>query len=164
MTHCRNMTIACCGPDTSSSNKGISPSPYPVLVSPSLSSGGLLRLMVAGDLKVTVRASPSSVSPLAHHSASTSHHLVFSDEFADSSERAGLSISPEAPADDRISIAASEDELGSGADDSAALPPSGRVALPKSDPELTPILSRAAESIGLHWRPPSSPEHSIPDD
>ncbi len=38
-------------------------------------------------------------------------------------------------------------DLGSGDDDSAALPPSGRVALPESDPERTAMLSRAAESI-----------------
>ncbi len=34
-------------------------------------------------------------------------------------------------------IAASEGELGSGDDDLAALPPSERVAVPESDPELT---------------------------
>ncbi len=55
---------------------------------------------------------------------------------------------------------ASGDELGSGDDDSAELPPSGRVALPESDPELTAMLSLAAESVGLHWRPPPSPERS----
>ncbi len=65
-------------------------------------------------------------------------------------DRAGLSISSEAPVDDRMLIAASEDELGSGDDDSAVLPPSGRVALPESDPELTAMLSRAAESVRLH--------------
>ncbi len=75
-----------------------------------------------------------------------------------SSDRAGPSISFGAPADDRMSIAASEGELGSGDDNSAALPPSGRVALPESDPGLTVMLSRAAESVGLHWRPPPSPE------
>ncbi len=47
-----------------------------------------------------------------------------------------------------MSIATSEGELGSGDDDSAALPPSGRVALPESDPGLTAMLSRAAESVG----------------
>ncbi len=56
-------------------------------------------------------------------------------------------------------------ELGSGEDDSAALPPSGRVALPESDPELTAMLSRAAESIGLLYRlKPPSPECSRLDD
>ncbi len=63
-----------------------------------------------------------------------------------------------------MSIAASGDELGSGEDDSAALPPSGRVALPESDPELTAMLFRATESIGLHYRPPPSPERSRLDD
>ncbi len=81
-----------------------------------------------------------------------------------SSDRAGPSISFGAPADDRLSITASGDELGSGEDDSAALPPSGRVALPESDPELTAMLSRAAESIGLHYRRPPSPERSRLDD
>lgn len=38
-------------------------------------------------------------------------------------------------------------DLGSGDDDLAALPPSGRVALPESDPERTAMLSRASESI-----------------
>ncbi len=113
-----------------------------------------------GDLRITVRASPSSTSQRASHSSSTSHRLGFPDEYAGSSDRAGPSISFGAPADDGISITASGDELGSGEDDSAALPPSGRVALPESDPELTAMLSRAAESIGLHYRRPPSPERS----
>ncbi len=117
-----------------------------------------------GDLRITVRASPSSASPRASHSSSTSHRLGFPDEYAGSSDRAGPSISFSAPADDRLSITASGDELGSGEDDSAALPPSGRVALPESDPELTAMLSRAAESTGLHYRRPPSPERSRLDD
>ncbi len=113
-----------------------------------------------------MRASPSSTSLQASHSSSTSHRLVFPDEHAGSSDRAGPhSISFRAPADDRMSITASGDELGSGEDDSAALPPSGRVALPESDPELTAMLSRAAESIGLLYRlKPPSPECSRLDD
>ncbi len=111
-----------------------------------------------GDLRITVRAFPSSASPRASHSSSTSHYLVFPDEFAGSSDRAGLCISSEAPANDKMPITASEDELGSGDDDSAVLPPSGRVALPESDPRLTAMLSLAAESVGLHWRSPPSPE------
>ncbi len=95
-----------------------------------------------------MRASPSSTSPRASHSSSASHHLAFPDELAGSSGRAGPIISFGAPADDRTSIAASGDELGSGDDDSAALSPSGRVALPESDPELTAMLSRAAERAG----------------
>ncbi len=112
-----------------------------------------------------MRASPSSTSSQASHSSSTSHRLVFPDECAGSSDRAGPSISLGAPEDDRMSITASGDELGSGEDDSAALPPSGRVALPESDPELTAMLSRAAKSIGLHYRlKPPSPERSRLDD
>ncbi len=107
-----------------------------------------------------MRAYPPSASLRASHSSSTLHHLVFPDELSGPSDRAGPSISFGAPADDRMSIAASEGELGSRDDDSAVLPPSGRVALPESDPELTAMLSRAAESVGLHWRPPSSPECS----
>ncbi len=115
-----------------------------------------------GDLRITVRAFPSSASPRAFHSSSSD--LVFPDEFAGSSDRAGLCISSEAPANDKMPIAASEDELGSGDDDSAALPPSGRVALPESDPRLTAMLSLAAERVGLHWRSPPSPECSRLDD
>ncbi len=111
-----------------------------------------------------MRASPSSASPRASHSSSASHRLGFPDELVESLDRAGSNISFGAPADDRMSITASGDELGSGDDDSAALPPSGRVALPESDPELTAMLSRAAESVGLHWRPPPSPERSRLDD
>ncbi len=138
------------------------------LALPRSSSSGLRRTTSAqgqGDLRIIVRASPSSTSPQASHSSSTSHRLVFPDEHAGSSDRAGPSISFGAPADDRMSITASGDELGSGEDDSAALPPSGRVALPESDPELTAMLSRAAESIGLLYRlKPPSPECSRLDD
>ncbi len=136
------------------------------LAMPRSSSSGSRRATSAhgqGDLRITVRASPLSASPRASHSSSASHRLGFPDELVESSDRAGPSISFGAPADDRMSITASGDELGSGDDDSAALPPSGRVALPESDPELTAMLSRAAESVGLHWRPPS-PERSRLDD
>ncbi len=139
---------SCCGPDASSSNEGVSHSPCPFLVPPRLCSEGISPNGY-GDLRITVRASPSSASLRASHSSSTSHHLVFLDEFAGSSDRAGLSISSEVPADDMMPIAASKDELGSGDDDSAA---------------LTAMLSRAAESVGLHWRSPPSPECSRLDD
>ncbi len=86
---------------------------------------------------------------------------LFPDEFAESPDSARPSILFGAPADDRMSIAASEDELVSGNEDSAALPASGREAMPESDPELTAMLSWAAESVGLHW---PSPECSRLDD
>ncbi len=159
---CGNMTIAVLRSRYLLVKRGGIP-----LVMPRSSSSGSRRATSAhgqGDLRITVRASPSSASPRASHSSSASHRLGFQDEFVESSDRAGPSISFGAPADDRMSITASGDELGSGEDDSAALPPSGRVALPESDPELTAMLSRAAESVGLHWRPPPSPERSRLDD
>ncbi len=70
-----------------------------------------------------------------------------------------------APPDDRMSIAASEGELSlSGDDDSAALPPSGVVALSESDPEMTAMLSWAAENVGLVWNPPPRPDSSRLDE
>ncbi len=124
-SHCGNMTIA------------MLRSRY-LLALPHFSSSRFRRATLAhgqGDLRITVRASLSSKSPRASHSSSASHHLAFPDKLAGSSDRAGPSISFGAPADDRTLIAASGDELGSGDDDSAALPPLGRVALPESDPE-----------------------------
>ncbi len=159
---CGNMTIAMLRSRYLLVKRGGIP-----LAMPRSSSSGSRRATSAhgqGDLRITVRASPSSASPRASHSSSASHHLGFPDELVESSDRAGPSISFRAPADDRMSITASGDELGSGDDDSAALPPSGRVVLPESDPELTAMLSRAAESVGLQWRPPPSPERSRLDD
>ncbi len=160
-SHCGNMTMAMLRSRYLLARRGGIP-----LALPRSSSSGQRTTSAQGqgDLRITVRASLSSTSPRASHSSSTSHRLGFPDEYAGSSDRAGPSISFGAPADDGISITASGDELGSGEDDSAALPPSGRVALPESDPELTAMLSRAAESIGLHYRRPPSPEHSRLDD
>ncbi len=63
---------------------------------------------------------------------------------------------------DRTSIAASEDKLGSGNDDSATLPWSaksgGGVAWVSSRADA--MLSRSVESVGLHWRPLPSPKRS----
>ncbi len=160
-SHCGNMTMAMLRSRYLLARRGGIP-----LALPRSSSSGRRTTSAQGqgDLRITVRASPSSTSLRASHSSSTSHCLGFPDEYAGSSDRAGPSISLGAPADDGISITASGDELGSGEDDSAALPPSGRVALPESDPELTAMLSRAAESIGLHYRRPPSPERSRLDD
>ncbi len=70
-----------------------------------------------------------------------------------------------APPDDRMSIATSEGESDqSGDDGSVPLPPSGRSAVPDSDQEMMAMLSRAAESVGLEWRPPPCPEPSRLDD
>ncbi len=152
----------CCVADTSSPNEVVSPSPCPVLAPPGF--GGLLRLMVR-VIWGSQWELPHRV-PLCGPLTPPAHCTIwrFPDKLAGSSNRAGPSISFGAPADDRTSIAVSGDELGSGDDDLAALPPSGRVALPESDPELTAMLSRAAESVGLHWRPLPSPERSRLDD
>ncbi len=160
-SHCGNMTMAMLRSRYLLARRGGIP-----LALPRSSSSGWRTTSAQGqgDLRITVRASPSSTSQRASHSSSTSHRLGFPDEYAGSSDRAGPSISFGAPADDGVSVTASGDELGSGEDDSAALPPSGRVALPESDPELTAMLSRAAESIGLHYRRPPSPERSRLDD
>ncbi len=161
--HCGNMTMAMLRSRCLLARRGGIP-----LALPRSSSSGLRRTTSAqgqGDLRIIVRASPSSTSPQASHSSSTLHRLVLPDERVGSWDRAGPSISFGAPADCRMSITASGDELGSGEDDSAALPPSGRVALSESDPELTAMLSRAAESIGLLYRlKPPSPECSRLDD
>ncbi|XP_077087099.1 general transcription factor II-I repeat domain-containing protein 2A-like [Siphateles boraxobius] len=50
-----------------------------------------------------------------------------------------------------MSIAASEGELASENDDLAVLSPSGSVALPKPDPEMSAMLKRAAGAAGLQW-------------
>ncbi len=52
----------------------------------------------------------------------------------------------------------------SGDDDSAALPPSGVVALSEPDPEMTAMLSRAAENVGLVWNPPPRADPSRLDE
>lgn len=49
-------------------------------------------------------------------------------------------------------------------DDSAVLPPLGRVVVFKSDPLLTAMLSQTAESIRLEGNPPQCPKHSRLDD
>ncbi len=62
-------------------------------------------------------------------------------------------------------IAASEGEPElSGEEDSVALMPSGMVAMPESDPEMTAMLSRAAKRVGLEWKSPPCPEPSRLDD
>ncbi len=64
-----------------------------------------------------------------------------------------------------MSIAASESETSLSRDDNpTALPPSGVVALSEPDPEMTAMLSRAAENVGLVWKPPPRPDPSRLDE
>ncbi len=90
-SHCWNMTIALLRSRYLLAKQGGIP-----LAMPCSSSTGFRRATSAhgqGDLRITVKASPSNASPRASHSSSTSHHLVFPDELTGSSDRAGPSIS-----------------------------------------------------------------------
>ncbi len=117
---------------------------------------------VRGDLRITVRLPKWRFSPLRHSAAGAGVPLV----------RTGASakwvyppVSFGASPDDQMSVAASEGEPSlSGDDDSAALPPSGVVALSEPDPEMTAMLSRAAENVGLVWNPPPRPDPSRLDE
>lgn len=76
-----------------------------------------------------------------------------------SDDRAGPShgrpaVSFGAPADLQISIVTTEGDLESSGD-SAALPPSERIALPEPDPELATMLSWAAKRVGVECPEPS---------
>ncbi|XDV37095.1 hypothetical protein PO909_006758 [Leuciscus waleckii] len=104
-----------------------------------------------GDQRIIVMASPP-LTPLSHRSR-------WSPSIMD---RPAVSFG--APPEDRMAIAASEGELASADDDSAALSPSGSVTLPEPDPEMSAMLKRAAEAVGLAWNPPPYPEQSRLDD
>ncbi len=84
---CGNMTIAMLRSRYLLVKRGGIP-----LAMPRSSSSGSRRATSAhgqGDLRITVRASPSSASPRASHSSSASHRLGFPDELVESSDRAG---------------------------------------------------------------------------
>ncbi len=108
--------------------------------------GGAASGGVRGDLRITVR-------------------LPQVERAGPSAGRGAPCVSFDAPSDDQMSIAASEGEPSlSGDDDPAALPPSGVVALSEPDPEMTAMLSRAAENVGLVWNPPPRPDPSRLDE
>ncbi len=117
-----------------------------------------------GDLMVTVRASPPCTSPRTSYTLRSKHPIRFPGDYAGPSHGAP-SISFGAPSVDRMSIAASRDGLTSSEDEGAVgLPPSCVVATAAPDPELTPMLARAAVGIGLEVNRPPSPEPSRLDD
>ncbi len=94
---------------------------------------------VRGDLRITVRASPSGGS---HPSGTPQPAGVPLVRTGASAEWGTPPVSFGASPDDQMSVAASEGEPSlSGDDDSAALPPSGVVALSEPDPEMTAMLS-----------------------
>ncbi len=122
--------------------------------------GGAASGGVRGDLRIMVRASPSA----APHPSSTPQPVELPKKRWALCWTECTMRSFGAPSDDQMSIAASEGEPSlSGDDDPAALPPSGVVALSEPDPEMTAMLSRAAENIGLVWNPPPRPDPSSLD-
>ncbi len=134
-------------------------------VSPGGRQGGATSDSSRAGLTVTVRNSPPKRSR-ALPATGTSLPMELPREQAGPSLGVGVPLeSFGAPPDDRMSIAASKGESDqSGDDGSVTLPPSGRSALPDSDPEMVAMLARAAESVGLEWRPPPCPEPSRLDD
>ncbi len=131
-------------------------------VRPDTKRGGTASGGVRGDLRITVRASPSGGS---HPSGTPQPAGVPLVRTGASAEWGTPPVSFGASPDDQMSVAASEGEPSlSGDDDSAALPPSGVVALSEPDPEMTAMLSRAAENVGLVWNPPPRPDPSRLDE
>ncbi len=131
-------------------------------VRPGSKRGGTASGGVRGDLRITVRASPSGGS---HPSGTPQPAGVPLVRTGASAEWGTPPVSFGASPDDQMSVAASEGEPSlSGDDDSAALPPSGVVALSEPDPEMTAMLSRAAENVGLVWNPPPRPDPSRLDE
>ncbi len=108
--------------------------------------GGTASGGVRGDLRIMVRASPSGVP---HPSGTPQPAGVPLVRTGASAEWGTPPVSFGASPDDQMSVAASEGEPSlSVDDDSAALPPLGVVALSEPDPEMTAMLSRAAETSG----------------
>ncbi len=64
----------------------------------------------------------------------------------------GPPVSFGASPDDQMSIAASGELSLSPGMTTRLLPPSGVVALSEPDPEMTAMLSRATENVGLVWK------------
>ncbi len=164
--HCGGMTVAGLRTRLRFLKRGGVPVPLPRSRVP---PGGYRGEATSGSsragLTVTVRNSPPKTAR-APPVTGTSLTMELPRERAGPSHGGGvLLLSFGAPPDDRMSIATSEGESDqSGDDGSVPLPPSGRPAVPDSDPEMVAILARAAESVGLEWRPPLCPEPSRLDD
>ncbi len=86
---------------------------------------GLLRGGDTGDLRITVSAFPSGNQPPRNpHSSCTPQPAELPEERGGPSQRCAPSVSFGAPLDDRMSIAASEDESDFAGDDASAQLPS----------------------------------------
>ncbi len=163
--HCGGMTVAGLRTRLRFLQRGGVPVPLPRSRVP---PGGYRGEATSGSsragLTVTVRNSPSTAR--APPVTSTSLPMELPRERAGPSHGGGVPLlSFGAPPDDRMSIATLEGESDqSGDDGSVPLPPSGRSAVPDSDPEMVAMLARAAESVGLEWTPPPCPEPSRLDD
>ncbi|KAK9962682.1 hypothetical protein ABG768_008036 [Culter alburnus] len=166
-THCGNMTIPVLRSRLSflgSQGAGVpSPMPRAAVFSGSGRDDGASACR-QGDLRITVRASPPSTTPRAPTPSTVLQPVVLPlDCGGPSMEQPSVSFS--VPAEDQMSITASQGEQeSSGDEDLAALPTSGTVELPEPDLELTAMLSRAAEKVGLVWNPPPCPSPSWLDD
>ncbi len=165
--HCGGMTVAGLRTRLRFLQRGGVPVPLPrSRVPPGGHQGGATSGSSRAGLTVTVRNSPPKTAR-APPATGTSLPMELPRERAGPSHGGGgvPLVSFGAPPDDRMSIATSEGESDqSGDDGSVPLPPSGRSAVPDSDPEMVAMLARAAESVGLEWRPPPCPEPSRLDD
>ncbi len=163
--HCGGMTVAGLRTRLRFLQRGGVPVPLPRSRVP---PGGYRGEATSGSsragLTVTVRNSPKTAR--APPVTGTSLPMELPRERAGPSHGGGVPlVSFGAPPDDRMSIATLEGESDqSGDDGSVPLPPSGRSAVPDSDPEMVAMLARAAESVGFEWRPPPCPEPSRLDD
>ncbi len=163
--HCGGMTVAGLRTRLRFLQRGGVPVPLPrSRVPPGCYRGEATSGSSRAGLTVTVRNSPKTAR--APPVTGTSLPMELPRERAGPSHGGGVPlVSFGAPPDDRMSIATLEGESDqSGDDGSVPLPPSGRSAVPDSDPEMVAMLARAAESVGLEWRPPPCPEPSRLDD
>ncbi len=164
--HCGGMTVAGLRTRLRFLQRGGVPVPLPrSRVPPGGYQGEATSGSSRAGLTVTVRNSPPKTAR-APPVTGTSLPMELPRERAGPSHGGGVQlVSFGAPPDDRMSIATSEGESDqSGNYGSVPLPPSGRSAVPDSDPEMVAMLARAAESAGLEWRPPPCPEPSRLDD
>ncbi len=143
--HCGGMTVAGLRTRLRFLQRGGVPVPLPRSRVP---PGGYRGEATSGSsragLTVTVRNSPSTAR--APPVTGTSLPMELPRERAGPSHGGGVPlVSFGAPPDDRMSIATLEGESDqSGDDGSVPLPPSGRSAVPDSDPEMVAMLARAA--------------------